>query len=496
MTPHPTSPQASRATWFYRQLLKLYPAAFRRRYEGEMLLMFEGEWQRASAGGFVAQCRCGWHLLADFFRTAPREWVEGMPRLAMLTAIMVMLSARYLAVGPLPLLLKVLGCAALTTIFAVAVVAMAGRTRAAQLKLVVLGLPIGVAFGMFLGLNPKVLPPPEAPLAAIADPTLTGSVVYERMRAAYANAKSYVDEGVEQTIYSGFLAHTQTRPFETVFVRGGGFHYEFREQFSRLDDWKKYVIWADGISVKRWWTIQPRVEVTQDLAGALGAAAGVSGTTSTHVPGLLQPELRTGLLAGIRSPIALLGTQRVDGLETFRLQISRNHLPTMTVWIDQQSYLIDRIAYGSSLPDGQSVDSMIVYRPQLNGPVRAAALTFQPGPAPAGWRMFVNGDIDAMIIAGLASLLAVLLNVTHRRVLRKRWWGAEAWSFPLRRRQGVENIAIGTVSFGMWLGGSAVGDTLQNLLLALFMLQGGFMLYVIHRRSRGFARFAVARGTA
>ncbi|MEO5961291.1 MAG: hypothetical protein ABIZ49_10690 [Opitutaceae bacterium] len=496
MKSRPAPSPRSWATWFYRQLLRLYPAAFRRRYEEEMFVMFASEWRRASAGGVGAQWRCGWRVMGDFFRTAPHEWLERVPRIAILTWIAVLLSARYLAIGPLPLLLKVLGCAGLTTTFAVAVVAIAGRTRAAQLKLAVLGLPIGAAFGLFLGLSPKVLPPPETPLVAVTDPTLTGSVIYERMRAAYANAKTYADEGEVQTVYAGPLSRVERRPFSTAFVRGQGFRFKFSEQFTRLDRWKEYAIWTEGGLAKRWWTILPRVEVDRDLAGALGAAAGVSGATSTLVPGLLQPDLRTGFLSNARSAIVLLGTQRVDGLETFRLQVTPPYGPTQTVWIARQTYLIDRIADSTSLWGSIRAKSTIVYRPQLNSPVSATALTFQPEPGLAGWRMFVNGDIYATIFACTATLLVILLNVVHRRVLRKRARGKESWLTPLGKRLwggNSGNIAIGAVSLGMWMSGGEVRDVLQNFLLALFALQGGFLLYVMHRRSRGYARFAGVR---
>lgn len=455
--------------------------------------MFASEWQRASVEGVSAQCRCVWRLAGDFFRTAPQEWIERVPRLAVLTLVVAMLSGRYLAVGPLPPMLKVLGCAGLTTLFAVTVVAIAGRTRAAQLKLAVLGLPIGVAFGLFLGLNPKELPPPETPVVMVADPALTGSALYERMRAAYANAKTYSDKGEEQTVYSGFLRRVETRPFETAFVRGGGFRFEFREQFNRLDDWRKYLIWTDGTTVKRWWAIQPRVEIEKDLSGALGAAAGVSGLTSVLIPGLLQPELQTGTITKFRSDITLLGSQRVDGRETFRLLITRDYIPPMTVWIDQRSYLIDRISRRQLLSGGMHVDATIVYRPHLNDPVSPMALAFQPGPVLASWRTFMTGDIYAMAFACAATFLGALLNRIHRRALRKHARGKESWLTPLTKRLWVANSAIGAVSLGMWLGGTELRDVLQNFILSIFALQGGFLLYVIHRRSRGYARFAGVR---
>jgi hypothetical protein len=492
MNPHPTSPRAGVATWFYRQLLRFYPLAFRRRYEEEMIQVFTGEWQRASAGGVAAQMRCGLHLMWDLIRAASREWSAGIPRVAVMALIAAGLGARYIAVGPMPLLLKVLGCAGLTTAFAVAVVAVAGRTRAAQLKLAILGLPIGLALALFLGLTPKPITPPESPVVAVADPTLTGREIYQRMRLVYANARTYADEGEEQTVFSGLSGKAHTRPFSTAFVRGGGFRFEFRDQYDRLDAWKEYVIWKDGASVSRWWTIEPRVEAKKDLADALSAAAGVSGTTSTIVPRFLHPEIPMGFLSEDRSPIELLGTQRVDGRETYRLQVNPSHGPRVTMWIDARSYLIDRISFSNSLPGWVRADQIIVYRPLLNGPISPAALTFQPGPALPQWRMLVGGQIYAMIAAIALTIGVKLLNLTHRRILRKGRKGKEWWLAPVTRRMSAGYIAIITVGLGIWLGGTDLNSVMQNLLFSQFMLQGGFLLYVIHRRSRGHARFAAA----
>jgi hypothetical protein len=492
MNPHPTSPRAGVATWFYRQLLRLYPLAFRQRYEEEMLHVFAGEWRQASAGGVAAQMRCGLHLMWDLIRAASREWAAGFPRVAVMAIIAALLGARYIAIGPVPLLFKVIGCAGLTTAFAVAVVVVAGRTRAAQLKVAILGLPIGLALALSLGLNPKLITPPDTPVVPVANPTLTGREIYQRTRTVYANARTYADEGEAQTVYAGLSGRAQTRPFSTAFVRDGGFRYEFRDQFDRLDAWKEYVIWKDGATVSRWWTIEPRVEVGNNLAYALSAAAGVSSTTSTIVPGLLYPEIQTGFLSNDRSPIELLGTQRVDGLETFRLQVTRSHGPRITMWVDTRSYLIDRVSFSNSLPGWVRADQIIVYRPLLNGPISPAELTFQTGLAMPAWRILVGGQVYAMVFAGALTGGIMLLNLTHRRILRKGRKGKERWLAPVTKRMFAGNIAIIAVGLGMWLGGTDLNSVLQNLLLTLFMLQGGFMLYVIHRRSRGHARFAAA----
>ena len=296
MNPIPTTPRIRAAGWFYRLLLRLYPATFRERYGEEMLRIFEEEWQRASSEGLAARWRYGLHVAWDILQAAPREWLAVIPRAGVMLTAAAALGIGYISIEPVTFLTKVLGCAWLTCVFAVVVVATSGRSRVAQLKLAALGIVIGFTLAPLLGLNPRLAPPPESPLIPVADPALTGPEVYRRVEEVYRNVQTYMDQGEVQTIFSGTRAFALTRimTFDTAFVRDGGFRFAFRDQYTRLDPWNEYAIWKEGSTVKRWWTIEPEVETKSTLERALGTAAGVSELSSVQIPGLLQPELRTG----------------------------------------------------------------------------------------------------------------------------------------------------------------------------------------------------------
>jgi hypothetical protein len=495
MKSDPTSPKAGFATWIYCSLLKLYPAAFRRRYEGEMLRIFQEEWSRAAGEGAMARSRYVLHLAWDVFRTVPSEWSMAVPRLVLMTLAATGLAIVYLSFAPIPFLLKVLGWACLNGTFAVFMVVFSRSTRAALFKAAFLGVLVGLVLAPINSLNPKPVPPPESPLVLVTDPSLTGREIYGRMEAVYRQARTYADEGEVQTVYRGAFSRIQIKTFGTAFVRDGGFRFGFRDQFDRLDAWNEYVIWKEGGTVKKWWTIEPQVTPQKDLDYALGGAAGVSELTSVLVPGLLQSDkMSGGPLSDGHTQIELLGTQRVDGRETFKLQLAATHRPALTLWIDARSYLIVRISRSSFLlgKTMMRVDETIIYHPQLNAPVDAVSLTFQPGSAPTilRWQYWFGGRIYAMIVGFAMVVLTALVNVIHRRALRRRWRGKkELWLAPIGRRMSAGYVGLFAICAGLWLGGVELDEVSRNLMLAQLMFQCGFSLYVIHRRSRGHARF-------
>lgn len=506
MSPDSTSPGTRGARRIYGLLLTLYPVAFRRRYGEEMTRVFEDEWQRASAEGPVARWRYTLHLASDILQTAPHEWMTAVSRAEILLVAAVALAIGYISLEPLPSLLKVLAGAWLTCGFAIAVVAGSGRSRLAQLKRAALGMVIGCVIGCLLApilrLSPQPPPQPEAPppesrLMPVTAPAMTGEAIYARVREVYRNAKTYVDQGEVWTAYRGLFSNTEIKTFGTAFVRGGGFRFGYQDHFfDRLPSASshEYVIWQDGPLIKRWWTIKPQVEVKGNLAEALGTAAGVSSLSSTEIPGLLLPEVSVGRLSGAVAKVALLGSQRVDGIEAYRLLLTMKHGPTFTIWVDAGSYLVVRIFFSNALPGATRADETIIYHPRLDAPVDPAVLLFTPRPVPAqtatsGW---LNGRTCAMIMAMAGSFAAGLINFIHRRILRKRWRGAEPWLTPVMKRLYLGYAGIIAICLGLWLGGTDMDAVMQNCLLAQFSLHGGLMLYAIHRRSRGYARFAAA----
>jgi outer membrane lipoprotein-sorting protein len=200
----------------------------------------------------------------------------------------------------------------------------------------------------------------------------------------YANCRSYRDTGVATSVFhktSGAI-HTTERPFATAFVRPDRFRFEFnhREQVIRDplgDRLSRYIIWSNGKEVQTWWDIKPGIEKPESLSFAVGAAAGVSGVTSSTIPGLLMPkQIGAGKLTLIkyRGGFALDEEGQFDAHECYRIIGEWGKLP-MTVWIDKQSYLVRRIDTQNPVRDLR-VDETITYDPSIDVEVADELLEF------------------------------------------------------------------------------------------------------------------------
>src|SRR5579872_3411527 len=103
------------------------------------------------------------------------------------------------------------------------------------------------------------------------------------MRDTYAKASSYADRGTVKSEFSGDATFTSELRFETAFVRGSRFRFEYRERLRGRE--LRYVIWSDlhHTYVDRSFT--PAIEdVGPNVDLALAGAAGVSHGTSSTVP--------------------------------------------------------------------------------------------------------------------------------------------------------------------------------------------------------------------
>jgi hypothetical protein len=559
MNPLSRPSSARFATWIYRGALRLYPAGFRDRYGPEMLEIFRREWSRAAGEGPMSAGRYALHLLGDILRTVPSEWSAVTSRAALLMFAVAVGAAISLSHGSTPMLLKLLGCACFTGAFAGFAIVFFRRGWTEQWKVAVLGIALGFALTFGLGLRPRLTPAPADSLRPVTDPSLTGPEIYRRMEATYREARTYSDEGTVERFLNEY-SRPQIQSFRTAFVRGQGFRFEIGNSFGELVPWRYVIwqdgarikswqtgaqredeiVWTDPavdenrtrthnrlneVLAKRGmrpilWSGDVRRAKPGTLNRALDDASAISGRTSFLIPPLLKIESTShGALSrpdhiifhGVQpadrdretvlqrmfdSRIILYGIQRVDGIDTFKLELADGSEPNI-LWIDVRSSLIRRISrnltvFGSK--PGLRWRETITYHPQLNGSVSAAALTFQPSPDLTDrqrWSWLLLGDESLLLLTALTTALAALIaDRLHRRRLQKRGQAEpEPWLIPLRRRLFAGAVGAGAICFGLWLGGVERADVWRNLLLAPFMQQGALLLYAIHRRSREHARF-------
>ena len=231
--------------------------------------------------------------------------------------------------------------------------------------------------------------PAAHPLAAAAPVALQGAKVelgareiLDRMVAAYASAKSYRDVGVVQTTWSGWRSHVNQRPFETAFVRGGGFRFEYADQGRRsiLDMLmfhdERMVIWGDNQNAKTWWTVHDGQVEEGTLGLAIAGATGVSGGASHSVPRMLLPDAVEGACIDDIEAAMVAGIESVGGHPCFKLAGTRGD-ETVEMWIDRETFLIRRIREVDEI-GGKQVEEITAYDPKLNVDLAADVFRFEP----------------------------------------------------------------------------------------------------------------------
>jgi hypothetical protein len=243
---------------------------------------------------------------------------------------------------------------------------VAGNKRTLVLFIVAFALPI-VFLSLLCG---RVVPDPGDPGAR---------QIIDRMATVYATCGSYRDSGVVTTLFvqdGGNRRNEKT--FSTAFVRGGRFHFEYREKMGERQ--MRYLIWSNGEEVLTWWDVKPGIDKPKSLGFALGGATGVSGGSAAAIPALLLPGEVWGSLSQI-SEARLAEDGRLDGVECFRVEGNYGRSP-ITLWIDKTSYLVRRIdqPYEVKQSEGKDyrVEQTTTYDPIVDEEIADKLLDFDP----------------------------------------------------------------------------------------------------------------------
>lgn len=200
------------------------------------------------------------------------------------------------------------------------------------------------------------------------------SVLLDKMRQTYANAKSYRDKGsVETRVSLGAGNQTLTKPFAIIFQRPSSLRVEWAASFGGIRD--PYVLYSTSDGT---WTYNERINQVQkeeSLERAIRRWTGVSGGAVRSVPCMLanitkQPEF------GDLSALQYVGVESIRDVQCHRIRATRRSQP-VSLWIGVDDYLLRKISVDT--PFGHVIE--VHERIAMDKPIDGAALFTPPDTA-------------------------------------------------------------------------------------------------------------------
>jgi outer membrane lipoprotein-sorting protein len=215
-----------------------------------------------------------------------------------------------------------------------------------------------------------------APLGAAED-------ILQRMRATYAELRSYADTGV--VIHEYGTASTDRHTFITNFNREPRrFVLDFRKQ-----NGDRYVIWGDPDAFHTWWKATgQRYDYPNPNNAPAIAVAPNSGGTASKIPTLLYSKAALGGFLNNFVDVTNDGTEVSGGHRCHRLRGRssdfyaatghESNVHTTTLWIDSESLLIRKVLEEWPPLPGQRSRDITTYEPQANPAIDEGRFQFTP----------------------------------------------------------------------------------------------------------------------
>jgi outer membrane lipoprotein-sorting protein len=198
-----------------------------------------------------------------------------------------------------------------------------------------------------VGGYPRQTMAPPVELAGTAHPELTAARIIEQMAKVYRTCASYADTGA-------YRDGNGSGTFTTAFVRPDRFRFEYESTFFAIFP-ERYLVWRDGGQAM----YRSKGLLTNDgermsLGDAVASATGVTYGTAHVIPALLLPEEVGGLTLGELSGLRRLPDAMLDGSRCYQITGEWAN-ETTTVWIDQRTFLVRRIAGRDTVTSYQPV---------------------------------------------------------------------------------------------------------------------------------------------
>jgi outer membrane lipoprotein-sorting protein len=200
----------------------------------------------------------------------------------------------------------------------------------------------------------------------------TASQILDRMATTYSECDTYSDSGTLTTTYlSSEGERVEVKPFSTAMIRPHQFRFQFRIEG---DSQSRYIVWRDGTQIRTWWDVKRRSERPYSLGLGLAGATGVSGGAAHTIPALLLPR-EVGGRTLTDATKARRGADQLHGEHAcFTIEAQLFGSP-ITIWIDQQSYLVRRIDTRAEYEHFTTQDTTII-DPVVNETVQPSLLKF------------------------------------------------------------------------------------------------------------------------
>ena len=128
--------------------------------------------------------------------------------------------------------------------------------------------------------------------------------------------------------------------------------------------------------VNDWRGATNKTSTHSSLEKALGAAAGISSSVSTFIPGLLSYELKKQTtLQNFSNPI-LKGTETINGNPCYKITETANGRD-VELWIDKNSFMIIKMRTDGKIADFKTQNTFFFY-PYQPKQVRDDLFLFRP----------------------------------------------------------------------------------------------------------------------
>jgi len=198
--------------------------------------------------------------------------------------------------------------------------------------------------------------------------------ILAKVASAYANCRTYSDEGSIEVGYGGF--RPTEMHFRTAFARPAKFRFELSVNPRANVTQDFYLVWKDGELTNSW---VPFGGGQNDVRfdAALIRMAPFSAGSSILIPQLLLPDLfRTEELIHLISDLQVAGEEKVGDYRAWRIEGTVLG-QQITLWIDKNQYAIVKV-FRQVVIGSHTQKSTAKYKPLFNGNIPQQNLAFLP----------------------------------------------------------------------------------------------------------------------